>query len=432
MFDVVVRSRRVVTPEGEGALAVAVRDGKIAALHAHDDVPHARHVVDLGDVALLPGLVDTHVHVNEPGRTHWEGFATATRAAAAGGVTAIVDMPLNALPPTVDVAALETKRRAARGQCHVDVGFWGGAIPGNLADLRGLHDAGAFGVKSFLSPSGVDEFPPLDRAELRDALAEVASFDGLLIVHAEDPGWLSAPGGPTYAEFLRSRPQEAERRGVEQVIELAAETGARAHIVHVSAAACLEPLRQARRDGVRITAETCPHYVALTADEVGGPAYKCCPPIREAANRDALWQALAEGVLTGIVSDHSPATPERKTGDFATAWGGISSLQLGLSVVWTEARARGYGLRDVARWMAEGPAALVGLPDKGAISAGADADLVAFDPDAEFTVDAATLHHRHPITPYHGRRLTGVVRTTWLRGEVVDLTTPRGRFLVRS
>ncbi len=431
-FDVVVRSRRVVTPEGERALAVAVRDGRIAALYAHDEVPAARRLVDLGGLALLPGLVDTHVHVNEPGRTHWEGFDTATRAAAAGGVTTIVDMPLNSLPPTVSVAALETKRRAARGRCHVDVGFWGGAIPGNLAELRPLHEAGAFGVKCFLSPSGVAEFPALDRAGLADALAEVASFGGLLIVHAEDPALLADPDGPKYADFLRSRPEEAERRAVEQVIELAAATGARAHVVHVSAAACLEPLRRAGDEGVRITAETCPHYLTLTAEEVAGPAYKCCPPIRAAANRDALWEALAEGVLIGVVSDHSPSPPELKAADFAAAWGGISSLQLGLPAVWTEARSRGHGLREIARWMAEGPATLVGLPYKGVIRVGADADLVAFDPDAEFTVDAAALHHRNPVTPYHGRTLSGVVHTTWLRGEPVDFLTPRGRFLVGS
>jgi allantoinase len=428
-YDLLVRSRRVVTPEGERAAAVAVRGGRIAALRSHDAAPPARETVDLGDLALLPGLVDTHVHVNEPGRTHWEGFASATRAAAAGGVTAIMDMPLNSLPPTVNVAALETKRKAAKGQCHVDVGFWGGAIPGNLADLRPLHEAGVAGVKCFLSPSGVDEFPPLDREGLRAALKQLASFDGLLIAHAEDPDLLTDPEGPAYDQFLRSRPQDAERRAVEQVIELAAETGARAHIVHVSAAACVEPLRQARCDGVRITAETCPHYLTLSAEEVGGPAYKCCPPIREAANRDALWQALADGVLIGVVSDHSPSTPDLKVPDFAAAWGGVSSLQLGLPAVWTAARSRGYGLADVARWMAEGPARLAGLPYKGAIRAGADADLVAFDPDAVFTVDVAALHHKNPISPYDGYTLRGVVRTTWLRGAAVDFTTPRGRFL---
>ncbi|MCC5578262.1 allantoinase AllB [Microtetraspora sp. AC03309] len=431
-FDLVVRSRRVVTPEGEGPLAVAVRAGRIAALRPHDAPPPARETVDLGEVALLPGLVDTHVHVNEPGRTHWEGFASATRAAAAGGVTTIVDMPLNALPPTVSVAALEVKRKAAEGQCHVDVGFWGGAIPGNSGELEPLHRAGVFGVKCFLSPSGVDEFPALDRAGLREALRVLAEFDGLMIVHAEDPAVLTDPLGPTYPDFLASRTAEAERRAVEQVIELAAETGARAHIVHVSSASCLEPLRAARRDGVRISAETCPHYLTLTAEEVSGPAYKCCPPIREAANRDALWEGLADGVLMGVVSDHSPSTPDLKVPDFAAAWGGISSLQLGLPAVWTSASARGHGLSAVTRWMAEGPAALVGLPYKGAIRPGADADLVAFDPEAGFTVDAAALHHRNPVSPYHGRALTGVVVRTWLRGRPADLVTPHGRFLTKE
>ncbi len=430
-FDLVVRSRRVVTPDGERSLAVAVQDGKIAALRPYDEPPSARETVDLGGVALLPGLVDTHVHVNEPGRTHWEGFASATRAAAAGGVTTIVDMPLNSLPPTVNVAALEIKRKAAEGQCHVDVGFWGGAVPGNVADLRPLHEAGVFGVKCFLSPSGVDEFPALDRDQLRDALRELATFDGLLIVHAEDPATLTDPLGPTYPEFLASRSENAERRAVEQVIELAAETGARAHIVHVSAAACLEPLRGAQRDGVRITGETCPHYLTLSAEEVSGPAYKCCPPIREAANRDALWQGLADGVLMGVVSDHSPSTPDLKVPDFAAAWGGISSLQLGLPAIWTAAVSRGHGLRDVVRWMAEGPAGLVGLPYKGAIRTGADADLVAFDTDAVLTVDVDALYHKNPVSPYHGKTLTGVVTTTWLRGRAVDFGTPRGDFLER-
>ncbi|GAA5053284.1 allantoinase [Thermocatellispora tengchongensis] len=429
-YDLVVRSRRAVLGDGERPAAVAVRDGRIAAVLPYDaPPPEAAESADLGDVALLPGLVDTHVHVNEPGRTHWEGFATATRAAAAGGVTTIVDMPLNSLPPTVDVAALEVKRAAAAGQVHVDVGFWGGAIPGNAAGLRGLHEAGVYGFKCFLSPSGVDEFPPLDGAGLREAMREIASFGGLMVVHAEDPRLLAEPAGPTYPQFLASRPGEAEARAVEEVIAAVRETGARAHILHVSSAACLEPLAAARARGVPISAETCPHYLTLTAEEVAGPEYKCCPPIREAANRDALWDALAAGVLSCIVSDHSPSTPDLKVPDFAAAWGGVSSLQLGLSAIWTEASGRGYGLRDVVRWMAEGPAALAGLAGKGAIAPGNDADLVAFDTGADFVVDATALHHRNPITPYDGRTLTGVVRATWLRGRRVTGEKPLGALL---
>lgn len=419
-YDLVIRSRRVVTDGEERPAAVAVRDGKIAEVTAYDAPPDAAERVELGDLALLPGLVDTHVHVNEPGRTHWEGFATATRAAAAGGVTTIIDMPLNSLPPTVDVTALEAKRKAAAGNCHVDVGFWGGAIPGGVGELRALHEAGVYGFKCFLSPSGVEEFPPLGPDELRAVMAEAASFDGLVIVHAEDPDLLEEPTGPGYREFLASRPQEAERLAVETVIAAARETGARAHILHVSSASCLPVLARARREGVRITAETCPHYLTLSDDDVRGPAFKCCPPIRDDANRDMLWRGLASGLLGCVVSDHSPAPAELKTGGFDTAWGGISSLQLGLSAMWTEAVRRGYGLRDVVRWMAEKPAALVGLTGrKGAIAPGYDADLVVFDPVARFTVLAEELHHRHPVTAYHGRVLTGVTRRTWLRGRPV-------------
>ncbi|HEX4814934.1 MAG TPA: allantoinase AllB [Nonomuraea sp.] len=429
-FELVVRSRRTVTPEGERAAAVAVRGERIAALYDYAAPLDAAEDVDLRDLALLPGLVDTHVHVNEPGRAHWEGFASATRAAAAGGVTTIVDMPLNSLPPTVGVAALEVKLRAARGQCHVDVGFWGGAVPGNVKELRPLRERGVYGFKCFLSPSGVAEFPPLSVAELRLVMEEVAGFGGLLIVHAEDPALLREPAGSTYAEFLESRPGAAERSAVRRVVDLAAETGARAHVLHVSSAECLDVLEEARAGGVAVTAETCPHYLTLTAEQVpaGGTAYKCCPPIRPAANRDLLWDGLARGVLSCVVSDHSPSPAELKVPDFAAAWGGIASLQLGLAAVWTEASRRGFGLGDVVRWMSANPAALAEISGKGGIKPGNDADLVAFDPAADTPVDARRLHHRNPVTPYHGQVLKGAVLTTWLRGRPVD-GVPHGRFL---
>ncbi|GAA1538472.1 allantoinase AllB [Actinomadura kijaniata] len=437
-YDLVIRSRRAVLPYGEKPAAVAVRNGRIAAIEEADAPLAAPAEVDLGDIALLPGLVDTHVHINEPGRTEWEGFATATRAAAAGGVTTVVDMPLNSLPPTVDVESLAVKQAAARGAVHVDVGFWGGAIPGNVADLRPLHEAGVFGFKCFISDSGVPEFPPLSPERQYEAFREIASFDGLIIVHAEDPAALSEPAAGDYASFLASRPPSAERRAVEQVIRVAEQTGVRAHIVHLAAADALEPLAKARSRGVRVTAETCPHYLTLTAEDVPGPdatAFKCCPPIRDAGNREELWNGLADGVISCVVTDHSPCTPDLKRGDFATAWGGVSSLQLGLSAVWTAARARGHGLSSVVRWMAEGPAALVGLNGdgarrKGRIALGYDADLVAFAADASHVVDAAALHHRNPVTPYAGRSLRGVVQATWLRGEIVD-DTPRGALLNR-
>ncbi|WP_239097645.1 allantoinase AllB [Asanoa ferruginea] len=425
-----IRSTRVVLPDGAvGPASVAVRDGTIASVASSAVTPD----VDLGDLVLMPGLVDTHVHVNEPGRTEWEGFATATRAALAGGVTTIVDMPLNSLPPTVSAAALATKRDAAAGQCHVDVGFWGGAIPGNTGDLADLHAAGVFGFKAFLADSGVPEFPPVSPAELREAMAAVSA---LFIVHAEDPARLrSAPPSPHYADFLDSRPGAAECAAVGAALDAAEATGSRVHILHVSDAAAASVVAAGRARGVRVTAETCPHYLTLDADEIpdGATEFKCCPPIRGAANRDSLWSALAAGAIDIVVSDHSPSTPALKQGDFGSAWGGIASLQLGLPLVWTGALARGHGIADVVRWMSTGPADLVGLAGKGRIAVGADADLVAFDPAATFTVDPAALHHRHPVSPYAGRQLTGVVRRVWLGGaEVSPSDPPRGRLLRRA
>ncbi|MEW9548730.1 allantoinase AllB [Nonomuraea sp. NPDC050783] len=432
-LDLVVRSRRTVTPEGERPAAVAVRGERIEALHPYDAPLDAAEDVDLRELALLPGLVDTHVHVNEPGREHWEGFASATRAAAAGGVTTVVDMPLNSLPPTVSVTALEAKLAAARGRCHVDVAFWGGAVPGNLKELAPLHERGVRGFKCFMSPSGVEEFPPLAGGELRRALEEVAGLGALMVVHAEDPALLREPAGPTYPEFLASRPDAAEHSAVRRIVELAERTGARVHVLHVSSAGCLDVLADARARGLPVTAETCPHYLTLAAEQVpeGDTAFKCCPPIRSRANRDLLWEGLAAGVLSCVVSDHSPSTADLKTPDFAAAWGGISSLQLGLPAVWTEAARRGHRLADVARWMAAAPAELAGLTGKGAIAPGNDADLVAFDPAADHPVDAARLHHKNPVTPYHGSVLKGAVLTTWLRGRPVD-GLPHGRLLLEE
>lgn len=420
-----------------GATVVASR-GRVTDVRPLDRSVRGAETVDLGaDVVLLPGLVDTHVHVNEPGRTAWEGFATATRAAAAGGVTTILDMPLNSIPPTLDPPSLETKRRAAAGQCAVDVGFWGGAVPGNLGRLAALLDAGAFGVKCFLPDSGVPEFPALGPGRLVEACAELAEVDGLLLVHAEDPAALAAApvaGGPAYSRFLGSRPAAAEDVAIGAVLDAARRTGARVHVVHLSSASALPMLAHARADGVRVTVETCPHYLVLAAEDVadGATEVKCCPPVRGAANRDGLWRGLADGVIDMVVSDHSPSTADLKsTGDFATAWGGIAGLQLGLPLVWTEARRRGHDLADVVRWMAVAPAEMAGLARKGSIRPGADADLVAFAPDDETVVDPGRLLQRNPVTPYGGARLRGAVRATWLAGAAVG-GEPRGRLLRRG
>ena len=436
-FDLVVRSRRTVLPDGMAAAAVCVAEGRIAAVlpyHAQVETAEER---DVGDLALLPGLVDTHVHVNEPGRTAWEGFASATRAAALGGVTTLIDMPLNSLPPTTTVAGLEAKRSAAGDRCHVDVGFWGGAVPGGGGDLAPLHDAGVFGFKCFLADSGVPEFPPLDAAEFEAAARRIAAFGGLLIVHAEDPAHLAPPtSGTGFDAFLASRPDAAETSAVATVLDTARRTGARVHVLHLSSAEAVPLIAAAKADGVAVTVETCPHYLVFDADEVpeGATEYKCCPPIRSGANRDRLWDALASGLIDFVVSDHSPCTPDLKrqdTGDFAAAWGGIASLQLGLPAVWTAARARGWPLERVVDRMARRPADFAGLPAKGRIAEGCDADLVVFDPDARFQVDARALAHRNPVTPYDGRVLTGVVRATYLRGREPG-ATPHGRLLRRG
>ena len=440
-YDTVLHARRLVTAGREQAGCVGVTDGRIAAVEPLESDLEGRRVVELGDdVVLLPGLVDTHVHVNEPGRTEWEGFASATRAAAAGGVTTILDMPLNSIPPTVDVAALDVKRGSAQGQCFVDVGFWGGAVPGNLGELTALHAAGVFGFKCFLVHSGVEEFPPLRPEDLEDHLRVLRTVDGLLIVHAEDGDEIErapSPHSGDYRDFLSSRPRVAEDRAISRVIEAARATGGRAHVLHLSSSDALPLIAAARRDGVRVTAETCPHYLTFAAEEIPGGAtqFKCCPPIREADNREQLWRGLADGTIDCIVSDHSPCTPELKRldlGDFAEAWGGISSLQIGLSDVWTEARRRGFSLVDVTRWMAERPAQLAGLRRKGRIEPGHDADFCVFAPDDGFVVDPTALFHRNPITPYAGRRLDGVVRSTWLRGQELAGDHPRGHLLTRG
>ncbi len=422
MTAAVFRARRVVLPDGERPADVVVgEDGLITAVTARG-ASAEQVVIDVGDdCVVLPGIVDSHVHVNEPGRTEWEGFASATRAAAAGGVTTIIDMPLNSIPPTVDVAALRVKRAAAAGQLAVDVAFWGGAVPGNAAQLRALHDAGVVGFKCFLLPSGVDEFPPLDRAGVAEAMTTIAAFGGLLIAHAEDGGCVSDAHGRVYRDFLFSRPAEAEQRAIDALLEQAARTGCRTHVVHLSSAACLPLIADAKASGLPITVETCPHYLTFAAEDVpdGATQYKCCPPIRESANRELLWQALLDGTIDLVASDHSPSTVAEKrldVGDFGAAWGGIASLQISLSAVWTEAAARGAILTDVARWMSSAPAELAGLGDRGAIAVGRQADFCVFAPDEQFVVDAAALHHRNPVTPYDGRRLRGVVRETFLRG----------------
>lgn len=425
-------STKVVTEDGIRHAAVLVRDEKIVGLCAPSEIPKDFAVIDLGEYVLLPGLVDAHVHINEPGRTDWEGFLTATRAAAAGGFTTLVDMPLNCLPATTTVAALKTKRAAAQGKCLVDWAAWGGVSGKNSLHLEPLAAAGVRGFKCFLAEPGVDGFFRADEAELRAAAPHIRATGLPLLVHAELPGPLSRAAEALrdadwrkYATYLASRPDAAETEAIQLLLGLCREFGFRLHIVHLATAQALDILRKARAEGLPVTVETCPHYLYFAAEEVpdGSTLHKCAPPIRNQANREALWQGLADGVIDMIATDHSPCPPELKhmeEGSFQTAWGGIPSLAVALSVVWTGMRQRNLGLVDLAQWMAKNPALLAGLAArKGQIAPERDADFVVFDPDAEVEIKADALHCRHLISPYLGEKLQGQIISTYVRGRQV-------------
>ena len=450
------RSARVVTPTGTRPATVHTRDGRITRVAAHDDHGPGPGA-DFGDHVLMPGVVDTHVHINEPGRTEWEGFESATRAAAAGGITTVVDMPLNSLPPATTVAGLMTKAETMEGRCAVDIGLWGGAIPDNTRhDTSTLTDVlgrGALGFKCFLAPSGVDEFPCVNADDVRRALVRLHGTGAVFMVHAELPGPLDEaarsmalesppPDSRAYSTWLRSRPPAAEDEAVAMLYRLCKEVGTPVHVVHLSSAGALETLARARDEGVPLTAETAPHYLHFTAEQVpdGATWYKCAPPIRDRGNRDRLWKALEDGLISMVVSDHSPCTPDLKrvdTGDFVQAWGGIAGLQFSLSAVWSEAHSRGIALDRVVEWMCRAPAKHAGLAGrKGAIAEGMDADLVVFEPDATFVVSAPFIHHRNKLTPYEGETLRGRVRHTFLRGRTAfhdnHMPPPQGRWITRS
>jgi allantoinase len=427
----VLRSRRVVTGAGVRPASVHIRGEKIERVGDFGEESD----VDYGDLVIMPGLVDSHVHVNEPGRTEWEGFESATRAAAAGGVTTIVDMPLNSIPPTTSVPALMAKAEAMEGKCWVDVGLWGGAVPGNAGQLRDMVRSGALGFKCFLVDSGVPEFGHLDAAGLTDALDALRGVDAPLLVHAELPEFIGSASGPSYRAYLASRPRTAEDAAIDLVFEKAKRDGTRAHIVHLSSAGGLDRLRRARDARIPLTAETTPHYLHFEAEKIpdGAPQFKCAPPIREHANRIELWRGVEEGVLAGIVSDHSPCAPELKRlqdGNVERAWGGIASLQFGLPIVWSSGRLT---LERVAELMCEGPAAIAGIA-KGRIAAGFDADLVVWSPEERFRITPEIVQHRHKVTPYAGEELSGVVKATYVRGRKVwqdgrTIGSPSGKWV---
>jgi allantoinase len=460
--DLVVRSRRVVTPDGTRPGAVHIRGGRIVGVLDFDNVPPGCPLDDAADAVLMPGVVDTHVHVGEPGRAAWDGFEIATRAAAAGGVTTIADMPIGSIPATTTLAALESKRAAAKDNCFVDVGFWGGSVPGNAHDLASLFEAGVLGFACVLGASASAEFPPLSEADLQIVMPALTRIGATLLVHAELPGpveetaaasrprrWIERiartrrASSRRYVTYLESRPKGVENDAIALLIQRCRAHLTRTHVGQLSSSDALAPLFHARAARLPITAETCPHYLYFVAEEVsdGATAFKCRPPIRERENREFLWAALAGGLIQMVVSDHSAVPAAMKhldSGDFLKAWSGIPSLQLSLSVTWTGARDRGYTLDQVAAWMARAPAQLVGLSRKGRIDVGYDADLVVFHPDTEFTVGADLLHARHAVTPYLGRRLYGVVERTYLRGTQIfgrgqaEGLRPHGRLLARQ
>lgn len=445
--DLIVRGTRVVMDDHIGPSSIHILDGRIVSVADFDQVGEGVKVVSAAeDEVIMPGLVDTHVHINDPGRTDWEGFETATRAAAAGGVTTLVDMPLNSIPPTTTLSGFNAKLRAARNSCYVDLGFWGGVVPGNTDQLEPLKKAGVVGFKCFLVHSGVDEFAHVTETDLRHAMPELTRLDAMLIVHAELPGPIESASGSSesperYSTFLKSRPRAAENDAIELMIGLSREFATRVHIVHLSSADAIPMIRAAQNSGIKISAETCPHYLHFAAEgiEIGATEFKCCPPIREEENRERLWGGLVDGTIGIIVSDHSPCPGNmklRESGDFMSAWGGIASLQLRLPVIWTEARKRGFSFSQLKRWLCSGPASQVGLESrKGSIAVGCDADLVIWNPEREFEVDPSRLQHRHKITPYSHETLYGVVQKTFLRGrKIYDggevEATPQGEFLL--
>lgn len=440
IHQLVIRAKRAVFPDGIRPAVVVVDDERITALLEDGAAVEAREeIVVPDDQVLMPGLVDSHVHVNEPGRTPWEGYESATRAGLAGGITTILDMPLNSSPPTTTVANLEAKEEAAQGKLSVDVGFWGGAVPGNIDQMAPLWDKGVFGFKCFTAHSGIDEYGYLGYEGVKEVLAELAELDAVLIVHAEDSRILAeAPQDITdqYATFLASRPRAAENTAIEQVLAAARETGARVHILHLSSAEALPAIRAAKQEGVKVTVETCPHYLTFASELIpdGATEYKCCPPLRENDNRKALWEGLKDGTIDHIASDHSPCTVDLKvkdTGDFGKAWGGVASVQLGLPAVWTAGEEFGIELSDIARWLAANPCASFRVPGKGSIAVGNDADFAVVAPEETFVVDVEDLEHKNKISPYQGRILRGVVKRTVLRGRTVDRDSKAGRIVRR-
>lgn len=441
-------SKKVLLPEGLQPAFILIENGKIAQVTSNkNDLPDGCPIEDIGGHIILPGLMDPHVHINEPGRTEWEGFETATKAAASGGITTLVDMPLNATPVTTTIEGFQKKLGAAEGKLRVDCGFWGGVVPGNAKDMEPLIKAGVLGFKTFLTHSGIDDFPNATEQDLRLVMPTLAKYQLPLLVHAEletsKPENKLEQDPKSYQNYLASRPDSWEIDAIKMMIQLAKEFDSPVHIVHLSSAKALPILEQAKNEGLKITVETCPQYLLFTAEEIpdGDTRFKCAPPIRSAKNREELWKALQNGLIDFIATDHSPCTPNLKLledGNFMKAWGGIASLGLILPTLWTECKRREIPITDLAKWLCTGPAQLAGLAhQKGKIAPGRDADLAIWDPDPTWEIEPESLYFRHPLSPYLGRKVTGKVKKTLLRGSLIfeegtPLDEPQGKPLLRS
>lgn len=423
MFDLILKGNKILTPEGLKKAFVLISDGRI--MNIVPELPDTLPVTDIGDKILMPGITDPHVHINEPGRTSWEGFETATLSAITGGITTLVDMPLNSSPVTTTVQAFREKLRATERQLHTNCGFWGGIVPGNAHEIKGLIKEGVLGFKAFLTHSGIDDFPNVTAEDLEKVMPVIAAHNLPLLVHCEitPPGYRYTVTDPrSYQQYLSGRPPSWEHTAIGLMVDLCRKYRCRVHIVHLSSAASLDQIAKAKEEGLPLTVETAQHYLYFNAEDIedGQTAFKCAPPIRERENNLRLWEALKTGLIDFVATDHSPAPPDLKqleSGNFTKAWGGIASLQLALPVLWTAARKHGCSPEQIAQWLCERPAYLAGTYQaKGKIAAGYDADLVVWDPGTSFAVTADKLHHKNKVTPYLNKTLYGVTEQTYLKG----------------
>lgn len=446
MFDLALRGNAILTPEGLKKAVILIKDGIIIDVVPSLSTSANDRIIDLDDDVVMPGVIDPHVHINEPGRTEWEGFETATRAALSGGVTTLVDMPLNASPVTTSVSAFEKKIESTKGKLFTNCGFWGGIVPGNENSIEPLIAKGVLGFKAFLTHSGIDDFPNVTEGDLRKVMPIIAKHKLPLLVHCEVPGDQNSKNNQatdkqSYQHYLASRPKAWENNAIALMIRLCEEYSCHVHIVHLSSADSIDQIRKAKEKGLPLTVETAQHYLYFQAEDIqnGKIAFKCAPPIREKANNDLLWKALQDGTIDFVATDHSPAPPELKqldSGDFTTAWGGVASIQFALPILWTVARKRNIGLEKMATWLSEKPARFIGSKDKkGKIAKGFDADLCVWNPHATFTIEESMIRHRHKVTPYMSETLNGLVKQTYLAGKIMfnqgKFSSPDGKLIMR-